>query len=93
MHLQNTNHPSSACAVSLLLPGQGDLRGGLVVRVPPPEWEVVGLIPGCDRPKSFKLVVVAFPLGAQDYGNSTTTLARQYQDNGLVENSQGNMDL
>ena len=29
--------------------------------------------PGCDRPKSLKLVVVAFPLGIQDYGNSTTT--------------------
>ena len=25
------------------------------------------------RPKSLKLVVVAFPLGAQDYGNSTMT--------------------
>ena len=32
-----------------------------------------GLIPGRDRPKSLKLVVVACPLGAQDYGNTTTT--------------------
>ena len=39
---------------------------------PPREREVVGSIPGRDRPKSLKLVVVAFPLGAQDYGNSTT---------------------
>ena len=26
-----------------------------------------------DRPKSLKLLVVAFPLGAQDYGNGTMT--------------------
>ena len=26
-----------------------------------------------DRPKSLKLVVVAFPVGTQDYGKSTTT--------------------
>ena len=32
-----------------------------------------GPIPGSDRPKSLKLVVVAFPLGAHDYGNSSTT--------------------
>ena len=38
-----------------------------------PPHEVVGSIPGCDRPKSLKLVVAAFPLGAQDHGNSTTT--------------------
>ena len=36
-------------------------------------WEVVGLFPGRDRPKSLKLVVVGFPLGTQDYANSTTT--------------------
>ena len=40
---------------------------------PPREREVVGSIPGCDRLKSLKLVVVAFPHGAQDNGNSTTT--------------------
>ena len=40
---------------------------------PPREREVVGPIPGCDRPKSLKLLVVAFPLGAQNYGNSTAT--------------------
>ena len=40
---------------------------------PPSEREVVGSIPDRDRPKSSKLVVVAFPIGAQDYGNSTTT--------------------
>ena len=40
-------------------------HGGLVVRV--------GSIPGHDRRKSLKLVVVAFPLGTQDYGNSTMT--------------------
>ena len=38
----------------------------------PHEQEVVGLIPGHDRPKSFKLVVVAFLLGTQDYENSTS---------------------
>ena len=40
---------------------------------PPREREVVGTIPGRHIPKSLTLVVVAFPLGAQDYGNSTTT--------------------
>ena len=39
----------------------------------PNEREFVGSIPGRDRPKLLKLVVVAFPLGAQDYGKSTTT--------------------
>ena len=39
----------------------------------PCECEVVGLIPGHDRPKSLKLVVEASPLGVQEYGNSTTT--------------------
>ena len=39
---------------------------------PPREWEVVGSILGRNRPKSLKPVVVAFPLGAQDYGNRTT---------------------
>ena len=37
------------------------------------KWQIVGSIPGHNRPKSLKLVVVAFPLGAQDCGNSTTT--------------------
>ena len=39
------------------------------------EWEVVRLTPGRDRPKSLKkkLVVMAFPLATQNYGNSTTT--------------------
>ena len=40
---------------------------------PPCEPEVVGSIPGHDRLKSLKLVGVAYPLSAQDYGNSTTT--------------------
>ena len=49
-------------------------RRGLVVRASPPcEQEVMGSINGHDRPKSLKLVVVDFPRGAQDYGNSTTT--------------------
>ena len=39
----------------------------------PPHEQVVGLIPGRDRLKSLKLVVVAFSLGAQVYGNSTMT--------------------
>ena len=47
---------------------------------PPSEREVVGSIPGCNRPKFSRLVVVAFPLRAQDYGNSTRT-GRQCQDN------------
>ena len=38
---------------------------------PPREREVVGSISNHNRPKSLKLVVVAFTLGAQDYGNST----------------------
>ena len=37
------------------------------------EREVMGLIPGHNRLNSLKLVVVAFPIGAQDDGNSTTT--------------------
>ena len=40
---------------------------------PPREWYVMGSIPGLDRPKSLKLVVLVFSLGAQGYGNSTTT--------------------
>ena len=40
---------------------------------PPREREVVGMIPGSDRPKTFKLVVVAVCLSAQDCGNSTAT--------------------
>ena len=40
---------------------------------PPREQEVVASIPGRDRPKSLKVVIVAFPLGAEDYGNCTTT--------------------
>ena len=47
----------------------------------PREQEVVGLIPCHDRSKSFKLLVVALPLGAQDYGKSTMA----GQDNGLVK--------
>ena len=43
----------------------------------PPDHEsdtlTTSWIPGRDRPKSLKMVVVAFPLGTQDYGNSTTT--------------------
>ena len=39
----------------------------------PHEQEVVDSILSCDRPKSLKLVVLAFPLGAQDYGNGTMT--------------------
>ena len=46
---------------------------GSHVHVSPREREVMGSIPGLKRPKSLKLVVVAFPLGTQDYGNSTTT--------------------
>ena len=48
----------------------------MIHKVPWPcarELEVIGSIPGRDRPTSFKRVVVAFPLGAQDYGNSTMT--------------------
>ena len=35
--------------------------------------EVVGSIYRSGKPKSLILVVMAFPLGAQDYGYSTTT--------------------
>ena len=41
---------------------------------PPCEREVVGSISVRDRPKSFKLVVVAFSLNVQDYRNSATTV-------------------
>ena len=40
---------------------------------PPREREVVGSIPAIDRPMPIKLVVVVFPIGVQDYGNSTST--------------------
>ena len=36
---------------------------------PPPEQEVMGSIPGRNRPKSLKMVVVDFPLGVQEYEN------------------------
>ena len=39
----------------------------ITIRHPPWEQEVMGSIPGRDRLKSLKLVVVAFPFGAQDY--------------------------
>ena len=39
----------------------------------PREQEILGSIPSHDKPKSLKLVVVAFPLDIQDYGNSTMT--------------------
>ena len=39
----------------------------------PRERQVVGLIPSRNKPKSLKLVEVAFPFGAQDYGKSTMT--------------------
>ena len=47
-------------------------RGDLVVSAFR-ELEVMGLIRSRDRPKSLKLVVMSFPLGAQGYGNNTTT--------------------
>ena len=48
-------------------------RGGLGVRASAREQEVVGSIPGRDRAKSVKLVIVALPFGAQDCVNSTST--------------------
>ena len=50
----------------------------------PREREVVGSIPGRDRPKSLKLVVVAFPLALGIMGMALR-LASQCQDNGLVK--------
>ena len=50
----------------------------------PRKLEVEGSIPSRKRPKSLKLVVVALPLGAQNYGNSILGVACQCQDNGLV---------
>ena len=48
--------------------------GGLVrLERPSRKRKVAGSIPGSYRQKSFKLIVVTFPLGTQDYGNSTTT--------------------
>ena len=43
------------------------------LELPPREREVVGSISGCDRPKSLILVVVDFPIEAQDYVSSSTT--------------------
>ena len=48
------------------------------------------------RPKPLKLVVVAFPLGAHNYGNSITTgppVSRKWTGYVLFKNSPGNMDL
>ena len=51
---------------------------------------------GRDKPKSLKVVVVAFPLALRIMGIALR-LARQCQDNGLVKywlkSSPGNMDL
>ena len=48
------------------------------------ELEVVCSIPGRHRPKSSKLVVVAFPLALRTMGIALR-LTRQCQDNGLVK--------
>ena len=48
------------------------------------EREVMGSIPYRDRPKSLKLVVVAFSLGLRIMGIALQ-LARQCQDNELVK--------
>ena len=44
----------------------------------------MGSIPCRDGLKFLEMVLVAFPLGAKDYGNSTTAVL-QCQDNGLVK--------
>ena len=41
---------------------------------PPRERGIVDSIPGHNRSKSLKLVLVAFPNGAQDHGNSATNV-------------------
>ena len=51
---------------------------------PPREWEVVSSIPGRDRLKSLKLLVVASPLALRIMGVALW-LARQCQDDGLVK--------
>ena len=43
------------------------------MHIPCGKREVVDFIPGHDRPKSLKLVVVAYPFSSQDYLISTTT--------------------
>ena len=50
---------------------------------PPREWEVLGSIPGCDTPKSLKLVEVASSLALRIMGIAIR-LASHCQDNGLV---------
>ena len=55
-----------------------------MVRASARELEVVGSIPGRDRPKSSKLVVVVTPLALRIM-EITLRLARQCQDNGLVK--------
>ena len=54
----------------------------LITRCTP---KVVGSIPGRDRPKSLKLVVVASPPWRSMIMEIALGLARQYQDNGLVK--------
>ena len=51
---------------------------------PPRKREVVGSIPGRDRPKSLKLVVMASPLALRIMGIALR-LVRQSQDNGLAK--------
>ena len=71
---------------------KSDRHGSLVVRLSPREHEVVGSIPGQYRPKSLKLVIVGFPMTFAIMGIALQ-LACQCQDNGLVQDSRGNMDL
>ena len=51
----------------------------------PHEQEVMDSIPGHDRPKCLNLVVVAFPFGTQDYGNSTRTGQEIVQETWICE--------
>ena len=59
-------------------------RGGLVVRAVALLVGDRGFDPWPRQTKIFKTGRSGFPLGAQDYGNSTTTVCK-CQDNGLLK--------
>ena len=68
---QTVQHEEVVVKSPLFISKDEDSSSGPVVRVSTSRAGGGGLIPGPDRPKALKLVVVAFPLGAQDHGNST----------------------
>ena len=70
----HSSEPQLDITISLRVAAMFFFLQALSVERTPREQEVVGLILGRYRPKSLRLVVMAFSLGAQDNGNSTTTV-------------------